>query len=116
MAWLLVVPGSKVRFRNFGDEASILGNHFMRNVAVAIIGAGHASLTALKEVKKVTDNWVLINGGELGTTCAGVGCMPSKAMIELSNRNNYRGDKDAKTTEIMEKPATFETCLSIGCS
>ena len=52
----------------------------MRYVDVAIIGAGHAGLNAVKEVKKQTDNWVLINGGDLGTTCARVGCMPSKAI------------------------------------
>jgi len=59
----------------------------MRNVDVAIIGAGHAGLNALKQVRHQTDNWVLINGGELGTTCARVGCMPSKAIIELAR--NY---------------------------
>lgn len=58
----------------------------MRKVDVAILGAGHAGLNALKVVRQVTDDWVLINGGELGTTCARVGCMPSKAIIELAGR------------------------------
>jgi pyruvate/2-oxoglutarate dehydrogenase complex dihydrolipoamide dehydrogenase (E3) component len=48
-----------------------------RQVDVAVIGAGHASLNAIKEIRKVTDNYVLINGGQLGTTCARFGCMPS---------------------------------------
>lgn len=55
-----------------------------REVDVAILGAGSAGLFALSQVKKATDNYVLINGGELGTTCARVGCMPSKVMIQVA--------------------------------
>ncbi len=51
---------------------------------VAIIGAGSAGLTALHEVRRQTDNFVLINEGPYGSTCARVGCMPSKALIEVS--------------------------------
>ncbi len=57
---------------------------------VAIIGAGHAGLNAVKEVRKLTDNWVLINGGPLGTTCARIGCMPSKVAIHLAERFQSR--------------------------
>jgi dihydrolipoyl dehydrogenase len=49
-----------------------------REVDVAVIGAGHAGMNAIKEIRKVTDNYVLINGGQIGTTCARMGCMPSK--------------------------------------
>jgi len=56
----------------------------MRKVDVAVIGAGHAGLNALKEVRRARRSWVLIDGGPLGTTCARVGCMPSKAVIELA--------------------------------
>lgn len=55
-----------------------------RKVDVAIIGAGSAGLYALGQVRKHTDSWVLIDGGELGTTCARVGCMPSKAAIQVA--------------------------------
>ncbi|WP_297526873.1 dihydrolipoyl dehydrogenase [Thiohalobacter sp.] len=55
-----------------------------REVDVAIIGAGSAGLTAWSQVRRRTDNWVLIDGGELGTTCARVGCMPSKALIQIA--------------------------------
>jgi dihydrolipoamide dehydrogenase len=57
---------------------------------VAIIGAGHAGLNAIKEVRKVTDRWVLINGGPLGTTCARIGCMPSKVAIHLADTYQAR--------------------------
>jgi dihydrolipoamide dehydrogenase len=55
-----------------------------QRVDVAIIGAGSAGLYALGQVKRKTDNYVLIDGGELGTTCARVGCMPSKALIQVA--------------------------------
>jgi len=61
-----------------------------REVDVAIIGAGSAGLAALAQVKRETDNYVLINGGELGTTCARVGCMPSKAAIQVADTFHYR--------------------------
>jgi dihydrolipoamide dehydrogenase len=52
---------------------------------VAIIGAGSAGLAARREVAKVTDSWVVIDDGILGTTCARVGCMPSKVLIQSAN-------------------------------
>ena len=55
-----------------------------RNVDVAIIGAGTSGLNAMREVRKTTKSFVLINGGYLGTTCARVGCMPSKAFIQIA--------------------------------
>ncbi len=55
-----------------------------REVDVAILGAGSAGLFAMSQVKRQTDNYVLINGGELGTTCARVGCMPSKVLIQVA--------------------------------
>ncbi|MBN23125.1 MAG: dihydrolipoyl dehydrogenase [Bdellovibrionaceae bacterium] len=57
----------------------------MRTVEVAIIGAGSAGLTARREVAKETDSYVVIDDGELGTTCARVGCMPSKVLIQIAN-------------------------------
>ena len=56
-----------------------------RHVEVAILGAGTAGLSAYSEVRKVTDNFVLINSGSEGTTCARVGCMPSKVLIQVAN-------------------------------
>ncbi len=56
----------------------------VREVDVAIIGAGSAGLYAMGQVRRFTDNFVLIDGGELGTTCARVGCMPSKVLIQVA--------------------------------
>jgi len=57
---------------------------------IAIIGAGTAGLAALRETKRHTDNFVVINDGVYGTTCARVGCMPSKALIECANAYHRR--------------------------
>ncbi len=62
----------------------------MIKVKYAILGAGTAGLTALSQIKKTTDDFVIINGGHLGTTCARVGCMPSKAMIHSANHFHAR--------------------------
>ena len=56
----------------------------IREVEVAIIGAGSAGLYAMSQIKRFTDDFVLIDGGELGTTCARVGCMPSKVLIQIA--------------------------------
>jgi dihydrolipoamide dehydrogenase len=57
----------------------------MKEYDVVVLGAGTAGLTALKEIKKVTENFLLINDGPLGTTCARVGCMPSKSLIQIAH-------------------------------
>ncbi|PTR17096.1 MULTISPECIES: dihydrolipoyl dehydrogenase [unclassified Nitrosospira] len=61
---------------------------------VVIVGAGTAGLAALREVKKRTRNFILINDGPWGTVCARVGCMPSKTLIEAANAFHHRGTFD----------------------
>ena len=61
---------------------------------VIIVGAGTAGLAALREVKKSTSNFILINYGPWGTICARVGCMPSKLLIEVANAFHHRGTFD----------------------
>ncbi len=62
---------------------------------VVVIGAGTAGLSALREIRKRSDRFVLIDDGKWGTTCARVGCMPSKALIEAANAFHRRNDFDA---------------------
>ncbi|MBE7423161.1 MAG: dihydrolipoyl dehydrogenase [Zoogloeaceae bacterium] len=57
---------------------------------VVIVGAGSAGLAALREVRKRTPNFLLVNDGAWGTTCARVGCMPSKVLIEAANAYHRR--------------------------
>ena len=84
-----------------------------RKVDVAIIGSGSAGLYALGKVRPSGKSFVLINGGEMGTTCARVGCMPSKAVIQVAedfyrrnvfNRYGIEGHEDMNLTipEAME--------------
>ncbi len=61
-----------------------------KTVDVAIIGSGSAGLYALSKVRPSGKSWVLINGGEPGTTCARVGCMPSKALIQVAEDYHRR--------------------------
>jgi dihydrolipoamide dehydrogenase len=51
------------------------------SVDVAVIGAGTAGLAAYRAARSHGKRVVLIEGGPYGTTCARVGCMPSKLMI-----------------------------------
>lgn len=50
-------------------------------VDVAVIGAGTAGLAAYRAAKAQGRTAVVIEGGAYGTTCARVGCMPSKLLI-----------------------------------
>lgn len=51
-----------------------------------IIGAGTAGISAYNEAIKYTQNILIINDGSWDTTCARVGCMPSKLLISSANR------------------------------
>ena len=53
----------------------------VRPVDVAVIGAGTAGLAAYRAAKAAGKQAVIIEGGPYGTTCARVGCMPSKLLI-----------------------------------
>ena len=52
---------------------------------VAIIGVGTAGMTAYRAAKKAGKSVVLIESGHYGTTCARVGCMPSKLLIAAAD-------------------------------
>lgn len=57
-----------------------------RQVDVAVIGAGTAGQNAFRAARKSTKNIVIINDSFWTTTCATVGCMPSKLLIAAANR------------------------------
>ncbi len=54
-------------------------------VDMAIVGAGSAGMSAYKAARAHTDKLVVIEQGPYGTTCARVGCMPSKLLIAAAS-------------------------------
>lgn len=65
------------------------------DVEVAIIGAGTAGMRAYREAVKRTQSVRLIEAGPYGTTCARVGCMPSKLLIagaEAAQAGKHAGE------------------------
>jgi len=56
------------------------------NTDIVVIGAGTAGLTAFNAIKRAGASALLIDRGPLGTTCARVGCMPSKAALHAGQR------------------------------
>ena len=75
----IVVLGES--FGSFRHEASVMKD---RQVDMVIIGAGSAGLNAMAQAREAGRSFVLINGGTAGTTCARIGCMPSKVMIHIA--------------------------------
>lgn len=60
-----------------------------RNVDVAIIGAGTAGLGARRAGQKAGKSVLMIDPGPFGTTCARVGCMPSKLLIAAAEAAHH---------------------------
>src|SRR4030095_692490 len=54
-------------------------------VDVAVIGAGTAGLAAYRAAKAAGASAAIIEGGDYGTTCARVGCMPSKLLLAAAD-------------------------------
>ena len=58
----------------------------IRKTDVIVIGAGTAGLAAYHAVRDAKARAILVDHGPLGTTCARVGCMPSKAALRAGRR------------------------------
>jgi len=62
---------------------------------VAVIGAGTAGLAAYRAAVAAGKRALLIEGGPYGTTCARVGCMPSKLLIAAAEAAHHARHTDA---------------------
>jgi len=67
-----------------------------RKVKVCVIGSGSTGLFSLGQVRKGTKDFVVVDGGILGTTCARVGCMPSKALIQAGEDVHHASELAAQ--------------------
>ncbi len=61
----------------------------VQKVDVAIIGAGSAGLNARRAVEQQGGSVLMIDDGPYGTTCARVGCMPSKLLIAAAEAAHH---------------------------
>jgi dihydrolipoamide dehydrogenase len=59
------------------------------NAQVVIVGAGSAGMSAYKAARQFTDSIIVVEGGPYGTTCARVGCMPSKLLIAAAEAAHH---------------------------
>ncbi|WP_026971229.1 dihydrolipoyl dehydrogenase [Aliagarivorans marinus] len=73
------------------------------DVKVAILGGGTAGLAAYRAAKEHSDSVVMIETGPYGTTCARVGCMPSKLLIAAAE-NAHQYEKSAAFGVNLGKP------------
>ena len=65
---------------------------------VAIIGAGTAGMAAYRAARVHTERVLLIEATHYGTTCARVGCMPSKLLIAAADAAQAHRDLEARKT------------------
>lgn len=59
------------------------------NADVLILGGGTAGMSAFRAARKSTDNVYLVEDHKFGTTCARVGCMPSKLLIAAADAAHH---------------------------
>jgi len=59
---------------------------------VVILGTGTAGMTAYRSALAHTSSVLAIEGGPYGTTCARVGCMPSKLLIAAAEAAHSAGE------------------------
>jgi dihydrolipoamide dehydrogenase len=72
------------------------------DVDVAIIGSGTAGMGAYRAASAHTDSVLLIEGGVYGTTCARVGCMPSKLLIAAAEAAHHARHADPFGVHVSE--------------
>ncbi|WP_189609184.1 dihydrolipoyl dehydrogenase [Pigmentiphaga litoralis] len=56
-----------------------------RKADVVVVGAGTAGMSAFRAAREEGANVILVESGPYGTTCARVGCMPSKLLIAAAD-------------------------------
>lgn len=91
------------------------GEQVSRKVDVAILGAGTAGMAAYRAATKRGKDVLLIESGPYGTTCARVGCMPSKLLIaaaEAVHHARHAGPFGVTATVTVDGRAVMERVRS----
>ncbi|MGQ3050758.1 MAG: dihydrolipoyl dehydrogenase [Roseateles sp.] len=73
---------------------------------VAIIGAGTAGMAAYRAARVHTERVLLIEAAHYGTTCARVGCMPSKLLIAAAE--SAQGVREAHRFGVQAEPPRID--------
>lgn len=71
--------------RSTPESSMPQGSVRTRSVDAVVIGSGSAGLNAVAELDKAGADWVLVEAAQYGTTCARVGCMPSKLLVAAAD-------------------------------
>ena len=86
---------------------SLSGNHY----DLIIIGGGAGGFSAATRASELGIKALMINAGlPIGGTCVNIGCVPSKILIEMSNRYFYttaQSYSSLKQTCVCSKPIDF---------
>ncbi len=86
------------------------------NVDVAVMGAGTAGMAAYRAACETGVRTVLIESGEFGTTCARVGCIPSKLLLAAANGlHDARASRRAASKARMRKARMRLRLISAAC-
>lgn len=64
------------------------------NADVVILGGGTAGMSAFRAARRATDSVYLVEDHQFGTTCARVGCMPSKLLIAAAEAAHHVREAD----------------------
>lgn len=81
---------------------------------VVIIGGGPGGYTAAIACARRGLTTVLVNGTDLGGTCLNVGCIPSKALIHVSNRFADAAESDMGDLGISSAPPTIDLARTVA--
>ncbi|KPN71555.1 dihydrolipoyl dehydrogenase [Neisseria sp. 83E34] len=73
---------------------------------VVVIGGGTAGMGAFRNARLYTDNVYLIESHVFGTTCARVGCMPSKLLIAAAEARHHALHTDPFGIHLDKKSVT----------
>lgn len=80
---------------------------------IAILGGGAAGLSAARETIRRGGRPVIVNAGPLGGDCTFTGCVPSKTVIEASQRGLGFAEAFEQARQVVDRIAATETASKL---